>query len=323
VATLIEPVGKCLGAVLRVRRQFFFVIVGVVGLMAGHVSAEPLKIMPLGDSITSGYTGSSWSGTNKFTFGYRGPLYTKLTDAGYDFQFVGASTEPWTTPRIYQDEAWHTGPSAPSAANISGPDLRNVNGVNQDGHRGYWGQRTDWITSNIVSWLNTDNPDIVLLMLGTNDPVLAPGADSAEPVDAETQLNSLVQTIVDTKPLAKVIVAQLAPNTKARYVVPITDSSFVKYNNYIKNTLVPYFQGQGNLVTTVDVFSKFAPGGVVDLTLYADSVHPNMSGYEKIAQTWFDGIQAVVPEPGSLSLLGVFGILFVGRACWRIRRRRG
>ena len=31
-----------------------------------------------------------------FEFGYRSGLYTLLTNAGYNFIFVGGSTEPWT-----------------------------------------------------------------------------------------------------------------------------------------------------------------------------------------------------------------------------------
>ena len=61
-------------------RPFCLAPLGIFGLMADGASADTLRIMPLGDSITSGYTDSSWS--NPFTFGYRGPLYTRLTNAG-------------------------------------------------------------------------------------------------------------------------------------------------------------------------------------------------------------------------------------------------
>lgn len=53
--------------------------------------------MPLGDSITAGYTDNpNW--TVDFEFGYRRGLYTRLTNAGYDFTYVGGSPEPWVSP---------------------------------------------------------------------------------------------------------------------------------------------------------------------------------------------------------------------------------
>ena len=69
-----------------------------------------------------------------------------------------------------------------------------------------------------------------------------------------------------------------------------------QYNNYIKNTLVPRLAGQGKHVTTVDQYSNFLTAdGKVDATLYANIAHPNQAGYNRMAQTWFRGIQAVVP----------------------------
>ena len=46
--------------------------------------------MPLGDSITAGYTDNpTWN--VPFGFGYRSGLYTRLTNANYPFQYVGGS----------------------------------------------------------------------------------------------------------------------------------------------------------------------------------------------------------------------------------------
>ncbi len=53
-----------------------------------------IRIMPLGDSITTGYTNNP-SLSHPFEFGYRSELYTLLTRGGYGFEFVGRSTEPW------------------------------------------------------------------------------------------------------------------------------------------------------------------------------------------------------------------------------------
>jgi hypothetical protein len=281
----------------KVGARTLLLVMGVA-LMAGRGSADTIRIMPLGDSITLGITNGdgvyAWTGNGTFSFGYRGPLYTKLTDAGYDFQFVGASPEPWDSEQV--------------PPTISGPDLRDVD---QDHHRGYDGWKTAYITYQIVDWLNADDPDIVLLHIGTNNNDLD---GKWEPTTSETTLKNLVQTIVDTKPNVKVIVAQIMPK--------YTLTSVLLYNNYIKNTLVPYFQNQGDFVTTVDQYANFLTAdGVLDTSMFASPtthglIHPNVEGYDRMAQTWFDGIQVVVPEPGSIVMLlagGVVVLIYAGR----------
>ncbi len=266
----------CLGVSLCV------VLLILSGPTSGSLSAATLRIMPLGDSITSGYTNQNWSGAGKFTFGYRGPLYTLLNKAGYKFQFVGASTEPWKPARIFQDDQWFTAGKGPTA--VAGPDLRKLK---QDGHRGYWGQRTDFIASNIVQWLEADKPDIILLMIGINDTDMATRGSSAEPTKSEEQLKGLVETIVRTKPDAKVIVAQITPFTEST-------PSIVKYNRYIAKTLVPYFVGRGDHVSMVDQYANFVrSNGSLDPSVSADTVHPNSIGYARMAHTWLKGIEAV------------------------------
>jgi lysophospholipase L1-like esterase len=203
-----------------------------------------------------------------FGFGYRSGLYTRLTNAGYPFQYVGASQEPWNgvfgVPKT-----------------VASPDLRTVNA---DFHRGYGGMDAAFLSSNIGNWLNTDVPDVVLLMIGINS--IGQGG-TANPTTAENNLGALVQSIVYQRPTARVIVAQITPY--ATYT-----SSIVQYNSYIKDTLVPHFAALGKNVTTVDQYSNFATGTTIDTSLYSNGInHPNATGYGKMAQTWFGGIQSL------------------------------
>ena len=46
----------------------------------------PIRIMPLGDSITYGYSSLSSPG------GYRAPLYQLLTNAGFNVDYIGTLT---------------------------------------------------------------------------------------------------------------------------------------------------------------------------------------------------------------------------------------
>ena len=91
--------------------------------------AAPLRIMPLGDSITAGV--GSRSGSS-----YRAVLYTQLRDAGVDVDFVGSQ---------------RAGPGAD-------PD--------HEGHGGWTVQR---VAEHIDGWLALYQPDVVLVHLGTNN----------------------------------------------------------------------------------------------------------------------------------------------------------
>ena len=65
---------------MRVILSAIIVIISV----AVVARAEPLRIMPIGDSITTGNDDS-----NLTPGGYRTTLYGLLNEAGYDFDFVG------------------------------------------------------------------------------------------------------------------------------------------------------------------------------------------------------------------------------------------
>lgn len=278
--------------------RFLALVFAVVALTSQAASAASLRIMPLGDSITVGYTDNRSGWDVPYGFGYRSGLYTRLTNAGRNFQFVGGSGEPWN----------YAYSPAPVGDQIVPPDLRSVN---QDANRGYGGAGITTLSNNVVSWLNTDNPDVVLLMIGINS--IAQGS-TADPTTAKNNLNTLVQKIVTTKPTAQLIVAQITPYST------YTDS-LVQYNEYIKNTLVPYWVGQGNHVSTVDQYSNFLTSqGAIDTTLFSNGInHPNATGYDRMAQTWFDGIEAVTthaPEPSAWAMLIGLGLLMGIRGGW-------
>lgn len=253
-------------------------VVAAVFVAVAETSPAAVRVECVGDSITAGYTDNpNWN--VPFEFGYRSGLYTRMKNAGYDLQFVGGSAEPWNN--AFGDPS-HGGTYKPSL------DLRDLN---QDNHRGYGGWGTAAILSNIGSWLTADNPDVVLLMIGIND---------GDSTTTRNNLNSIVQTIVTSKPNADVIVAQ---------ITPMADGSkgIVNYNTYIRDTLVPTYQAQGKHVTTVDQYANLLTGGSIDASLFSNGInHPNAVAYDRMAQTWFAGIQAVhpVPEPGTLVLLG-------------------
>jgi lysophospholipase L1-like esterase len=97
--------------------------------LAQVLPGNPAKVMPLGDSITEGYTVSG---------GYRTNLWDSLVSEGSDVDFIGSQT---------------SGPSS-------------LSDKNHEGHPGYF---IDQIAENISTWLPAYKPETVLLLIGTND----------------------------------------------------------------------------------------------------------------------------------------------------------
>lgn len=100
---------------------------GVTAVSAA--STTPLRVMPLGDSITWGVGSSTGNG-------YRGPLWDRLAADGHRLDFVGTLR----------------------GGSMSDPD--------NEGHSGY---RIDQIAALADASLTRYRPDVVTLHIGTND----------------------------------------------------------------------------------------------------------------------------------------------------------
>ncbi|MFF5082417.1 SGNH/GDSL hydrolase family protein [Actinoplanes sp. NPDC000266] len=139
-------------------------------------SGAPLKVMPLGDSITWG-SGSADSRVGNRTgaltaSGYRADLRERLESAGLDVDFVGSQ---------------QAGPA--------GSDRDN------EGHPGW---RIDQIAANVDGWLGTYRPDVVLLHIGTNDMAQNRSVDATA-----AGLSALIDQIRTARPDADIFVQQL------------------------------------------------------------------------------------------------------------------
>jgi lysophospholipase L1-like esterase len=238
---------------------------------------EPLRILCVGDSITAGYTsGIQWE-QDPFAFGYRSGLFARLLEHDIPCQFVGSSPQPYNL-------AYDILPPDTLAGKLRGPDLRRFG---QDHHQGWAGAGiSGGIQSNIVSWIEEENPDVLLLMVGINaipDP-------EADPVEQQADLEVLVQTILDEfaedERKAHLIVAQITPRSD-RF------QSIVEYNRFIREDLVPRLAGEGAPISTVDQYANFLDAnGEMNPAMFAQINHPSNQAYVRMAQTWFDGLLA-------------------------------
>jgi lysophospholipase L1-like esterase len=227
--------------------------------------------MPLGDSITAGYTDNpKWD--HSFEFGYRSGLYRRLDNAGVEFIFAGQSEEPFNN--MYGDPT-HGGAVSPSF------DLREVG---QDGHRGYGGWSINAIQKNVAGWIEQDRPDIILLLIGIN------GINAG----SSKQLDVLVKTIFEADEKVKLVVAQITPLSKF-------NQDLFDYNRYISKTLVPVYMEQGYSISTVDLYKHFLinpndPKSIDPERLSNKINHPTNAIYDKMSQSWFEGIMMLIKK---------------------------
>jgi hypothetical protein len=107
-------------------------------LTAMQAVALPIRIQPLGDSITIGGPGQLVPCVS-----YRYPLFERLATAGIDFDFVGSVID------------WNSYPI--------------VNGtVFPDHYEGHWGYKIEEINAGLAGWMSTYELDWSLILLGTN-----------------------------------------------------------------------------------------------------------------------------------------------------------
>ncbi len=204
---------------------------------------KPLRIMPLGDSITYG---SSTAG------GYRLPLYTALTAAGYNVDFVGTRTDN-------------------GAAGLPDSNHQGLSGwLIQDINSGLYENINDWLYA-------IDDPDVVLLHIGTND---SGAGDFSNRVD---RLDNLVTRIATNRPNANLIVTTLLKRSDTARYTAITNH----FNPYVLGK-VQSQQALGRKVHFLDMHAH------LELADLYDGLHPSAGGYAKMAAAWFSKITNVV-----------------------------
>lgn len=143
--------------------------------------AGPIRIMPLGDSITQGYI---YGVLPEWRVGYRQKLYLDLSYTGYDVDFVGSQS--------------------------AGSQAIPVFDVNHEGHPGWCadGCGGQDILDYMATFLNNNPPDVVLLHVGTND------------IDANVQDPNSVKGILDEiyahDPNITVVLARIISRTDGK-----------------------------------------------------------------------------------------------------------
>ncbi|MBN2481866.1 MAG: T9SS type A sorting domain-containing protein [Bacteroidales bacterium] len=228
--------------------------------------------MPLGNSITQGYTdGTLLENQRK---GYRKDLKQLLQTAGFVIDFVGSQT----SGEAYFSDAQHAG--------IGGSRDQYVARLLTDGYDERNGVQ---ILVPPRPYLDDYDPDIVLLHIGTND-VTHEGEE-------EVYLNQKVSYILDlidqyeVRSGREVIVfLALIINRKKPWIAGSGAYTTSVFNDHIEAMALDRIAA-GDKLIIVDMEND--AGFLYDNTDMADDgqgLHPNAAGYMKMANLWFSSI---------------------------------
>jgi len=228
-----------------------------------------VKVMPVGDSITLGKVLK--------TGGYRSVLYDWLTAAGYTITYVGKEDD-----------------GKPENATINSSKM-----TPPFPHEGYGSFRIDNIQDGatiekrtappIKTTLETYKPDLVLLMIGTNDILQNWALDQAN-----ERLEKLVETIFATDPKITLLVASLPPIGRERVG---KEALVASYNAAIPGMAAKQ-KALHHEIYFVDVHAALAAR--TRNGLGGDVLHPSSDGYQAIAAAWYHeltGETAPLPPP--------------------------
>ena len=228
---------------------------------------SPIKIMPVGDSITYGYRSTGVTA-------YRRLLYLDLTDTGWSVDFVG-NLENGTPDDFDRD------------------------------HEGHLGWTAVDVGGNIYSWLEQqDGPDdqepvkFVVLHIGTND--IENGQSAAA---TRSAVNHILDRIDQyEQDYGTEIIVLLARIINRNDVLTGSPESQVtsQFNDLLENlvaarssdriVLVDMENGAG-IDYRRDTSKPYSSGDMYD------NLHPNDSGDQKMAATWFaDGFLETLPQ---------------------------
>jgi lysophospholipase L1-like esterase len=230
----------------------------------------PLRIMPMGDSITWGMGVPG---------GYRELLEKKLIDAGVPFQFVGTINNTDKGETSLRDK--HCEAYSGFVINQGQP---GGSGVGTGAGFGYGG-----LYDMLVSRKALDTPnsvDVVLLLIGTNDVSFNADNTQGTPLD---RLKGLIRFIQEKQPDATVLVSTLPPIHSRPS--PKTERLHA-YNAALHDPAIGLATLSG--ITLVDLHAAFLkPDGTINADYYPpnDAIHPSKAGYDAIAEVWFSALQ--------------------------------
>jgi adhesin/invasin len=201
-----------------------------------------IKIMPLGDSITQGFGGSSP------LHGYRDQLASLLAQEGISYDFVGT--------------------------------LADGSGFDPD-HQGIPGISAEQLASSVADYLKDNNPDMVLLHIGTNDI-----SNNKTPAAISNYIKSIVDALYRHNNSVRILLCGLVPRKDSA----VLDQKTRELNELLHALVLQKWE-DGYNIRFVDQYGAFTSNGSWQTQYMKDALHPNNAGYNQMAAAYFAIVQ--------------------------------
>lgn len=214
--------------------------------------SEAIKLMALGDSITDGFTVKG---------GYRNTLCSLIETDGLNeaVDFVGSGSNGSGYDKDHEGHSGWAIAAVPASEDVEG--------------RGRSG-----LTENIDTWMSASKPDIVLLMIGTND-VLSLYRLNEAPARLEALIGKIKSKLPENGRIYLATIPYIAENAvynKTGKTQSELDEIVDSYNSSVKE-----IAAADDIITLADINTQLT------LDNLQDGIHPNADGYAKMGNFWY------------------------------------
>ncbi len=211
-------------------------------LPAGGAAAEPLRVMAFGDSITKGIGSSHGAG-------YRQAFLARMHDAGVEVDMLGR----------FRD----------------GPE-----DMDRD-HQGHPGRGVAKLDQVSFEELRKEHPDVVILLIGTNDAKESKFVPEAFRIRYSVLLD---RTLAESR--TRMVAATIPPHRFGK------GAGVRQAMNRIIREEVEKRAAEGKSIRLVDVYALLD-----DRADFVDSLHMNDAGYDKVGNAFADAVLEMLAAP--------------------------
>jgi lysophospholipase L1-like esterase len=229
---------------------------GAAGGSAGAGGAATFQPCPASGACKIMPFGDSITQGFNVAGGYRAPLFHLALAANRNITFVGSANDF----------------SVPTVDGMAFPK-------NHEGHGGYTIEGSNGIAQFVSTSIPNFKPNIITLMIGTND---INGNNNV--ADAPNRLGKLLDAIFMRDANILVILAQMVPTGSDG-----TNNAVKTYNAAMPN-LVSTRVSKGQHIVLVDMYTAFTNNANYKQALLGDNLHPNQTGYNLMADVWFQAL---------------------------------
>lgn len=227
---------------------------GFTSTLVGKDAANKTRILTAGHSMVLGQ-GSAPTG------GFRMALWQKLSDAGFQFTPVG-----WNTTNPLQPYDVSYAYRGTGHASYGGWKIQDL--LDQTAGRTGRAAGNPLGTDGIGAWITTYNPDLLIVVLGTNDTT-----DTA--AVRQQAMTDFVNAVFNAKSNIKVLWGTMIYQQNNQTTYPV-------------NTEWEAAWGAKTGKTIIKADNAAAVGTATGN--FSDMIHPSMRGYDRMASSFFQAI---------------------------------